>query len=252
MIAWRVGQRKWMLVIDRFDLRLDGTYRGFEDFCVLNAKRTDQKYSGSYETSILKRFQQFANSPHVYADLEKFLTLIALNCALRNGDAHLKNFGIVYDDVLGEARLAPVYDLVTTAVYLPKDSMALTLNGSTRWPTAKELQRLGETRAGGTPAQIRNILDRITEAIHSTSADVRVYTKEHPDFADIGGRMLREWGKVPAAVATPAKTPKPAATATATDGERSNRRQCACPHRAARGRTLRRTDRIPRRNEPLS
>jgi serine/threonine-protein kinase HipA len=184
------------LVIDRFDLRLDGTYRGFEDFCVLNAKRTDQKYSGSYETSILKRFGQFANSPHVYADLEKLFTLIALNCALRNGDAHLKNFGIVYDDVLGEARLAPVYDLVTTAVYLPKDSMALTLNGSTRWPTAKELQRLGETRAGGTPAQIRNILDRIAEAIHSTSADVRVYMKEHPDFADIGERMLREWGKV--------------------------------------------------------
>ncbi|WP_348266130.1 HipA domain-containing protein [Edaphobacter paludis] len=68
------------LVIDRFDLRLDGTDRGFEDFCVLNAKRTDQKYSGSYETSILKRFQQFANSPHVYADIEKLFTLIALNC----------------------------------------------------------------------------------------------------------------------------------------------------------------------------
>jgi len=32
---------------------LDGSYRGFEDFCVLNAKRTDQKYSGSYETSRL-------------------------------------------------------------------------------------------------------------------------------------------------------------------------------------------------------
>ena len=183
------------LVISRFDLRLDGTYRGFEDFCVLNAKRTDQKYSGSYETSILKRFQQFANSPHVYADLEKLFTLIALNCALRNGDAHLKNFGILYDDVLGEARLAPVYDLVTTAVYLPKDSMALTLNGSTRWPTAKELQRLGETRAAGTPALIRNILGRITEAIHSTSADVSVYMKEHPDFADIGERLLNEWGK---------------------------------------------------------
>lgn len=54
--------------------------------------------------------------------------MIALNCALRNGDAHLKNLGIVYDDVLGEARLAPVYDLVTTSIYLPKDSLALTLN----------------------------------------------------------------------------------------------------------------------------
>jgi serine/threonine-protein kinase HipA len=183
------------LVIDRFDLRPDGTYRGFEDFCVLNAKRTDQKYSGSYETSILKRFQQFANSPHVYADLENLFTLIALNCALRNGDAHLKNFGIVYDDVLGEARLAPVYDLVTTAVYLPKDSMALTLNGSTRWPAAKELQRLGETRAGGTPSQVKNILGLIAEAIHSTSTEMRSYMKEHPDFAEIGERILQEWEK---------------------------------------------------------
>jgi serine/threonine-protein kinase HipA len=183
------------LVIDRFDLRLDGTYRGFEDFCVLNARRTDQKYSGSYETSILKRFQQFANSPHVYTDIEKLFTLIALNCALRNGDAHLKNFGIVYDDVLGEARLAPVYDLVTTAVYLPKDSMALTLNGSTRWPAAKELQRLGETRAGGTPSQVKNILGLIAEAIHSTSTEMRSYMKEHPDFAEIGDRILQEWEK---------------------------------------------------------
>lgn len=183
------------MVIDRFDLRSDGTYRGFEDFCVLNAKRTDQKYSGSYETSILKRFQQFANSPHVYADIEKLFTLIALNCALRNGDAHLKNFGIVYDDVLGQARLAPVYDLVTTAVYLPKDSMALTLNGSTRWPAAKELQRLGETRAGGTPSQVKNIRGLIAEAIHSTSAEMRSYMKEHPDFAEIGDRILQEWKK---------------------------------------------------------
>src|SRR5258708_14139480 len=116
------------LVVDRFDLRPDGTYRGFEDFCVLNARRTDEKYRGSYETSVLKRFQQFANSTHVLADLEKLFTLMVLNCALRNGDAHLKNFGIVYDDVLAEPRLAPVYDLVTTSVYMPTDSMALTLN----------------------------------------------------------------------------------------------------------------------------
>jgi len=50
--------------------------------------------------------------------------LIVLNCALHNGDAHLKNFAIVYDDVQGEARLAPVYDLVATSVYFPKDSLA--------------------------------------------------------------------------------------------------------------------------------
>jgi serine/threonine-protein kinase HipA len=192
---YRLAEDGAALVVDRFDLRSDGTYRGFEDFCVLNAKGTDKKYSGSYETSIFKRFVQFANSPHVNTDLERLLTLIVLNCVLRNGDAHLKNFGIVYDDVLGSARLAPVYDLVTTTVYLPKDSMALTINGSTRWPTAKELRRLGETRAGGTPAQIRDVLARIAAAISSTAAEVRTYMNEHHEFADMGELMLAEWDK---------------------------------------------------------
>jgi len=190
---YRLAEDALALVIDRFDLRSDGTYRGFEDFCVLNARRTDEKYRGSYETSIMKRFAEFANSPHVGEDLERLFTLIAINCALRNGDAHLKNFGIVYDDVEGEARLAPVYDLVTTSVYLPKDSMALTLMGTTKWASAKELQRLGETRMGGSPARVREILERINGAIADTSKELRAYIKDHPDFEDIGNRMLREW-----------------------------------------------------------
>jgi len=191
--SYRLAEDGAALVVDRFDLRADGSYRGFEDFCVLNGKGTDKKYSGSYETSILKRFTQFANSPQVNIDLEKLFTLIALNCALRNGDAHLKNFGIVYDDVLGEARLAPVYDLVTTSVYIPKDGMALTLNGSTRWPTARELQLLGETRAACTPARGRDVLSRIAEAIEETSSEVQKYIKDHAAFADVGEGMLKEW-----------------------------------------------------------
>ena len=190
---FRLADDGMALVIDRFDLRIDGTYRGFEDFCALNARRTDEKYRGSYETSVMKRFTQFANSTHVNQDMEKLFTLIALNCALRNGDAHLKNFGIVYDDVEGEARLAPVYDLVTTSVYLAKDSLALTLNGSTKWPTPKELRKLGETRAGGTPARIRQILERIDQAIQETATEVRSYITQHPEFAGIGQRILQEW-----------------------------------------------------------
>ena len=189
----RLAEDALALVVDRFDLRPDGTYRGFEDFCVLNARRTEEKYRGSYETSIMKRFAEFANSPHVGEDLERLFTLIVINCALRNGDAHLKNFGIVYDDVNGEARLAHVYDLVTTSVYLPKDSMALTLNGTTGWASAKELQRLGETRMGGTPARVREILERISASIADTSTELRAYIKNHSEFEEIGNRMLQEW-----------------------------------------------------------
>ncbi len=172
---------------------MDGTYRGFEDFCVLNGRGTDEKYRGSYETSVMKRFGQFANSTNINEDMEKLFTLISLNCALRNGDAHLKNFGIVYDDVQGEARLAPVYDLVTTSVYLPMDKMALTLNGTTKWASAKELQRLGERRMGGTPARVRKILERIHDAITDTAQELRTYIKDRPDFEDIGNRMIHEW-----------------------------------------------------------
>lgn len=189
----RLAEDALALVIDRFDLRPDGTYQGFEDFCVLNAKRTDQKYGGSYETSIMKRFTQFASASHVGEDLERLFTLIVINCAVRNGDAHLKNFGIVYDDVQGDARLAPVYDLVTTSVYLPKDSMALTLNGSTKWPTAKELQRLGETRLGGSPARVRGILQSVADAMGAVTTQVRAYINNHPDFEDVGTRMLAQW-----------------------------------------------------------
>lgn len=190
---YRLAEDGLALVIDRFDLRADGTYRGFEDFCVLNARRTDEKYRGSYETSVLKRFVEFANSSHVGEDLERLFTLIVINCALRNGDAHLKNFGIVYDDVQGEARLAPVYDLVTTSVYLPKDSMALTLNGTTKWASVKELQRLGEVRLGSTPARIRAILERVDAALMSTANEMRAYVEKHVEFSDIGHRMLQEW-----------------------------------------------------------
>jgi len=190
---YRLAEDGMALVIDRFDLRIDGTYRGFEDFCVLNGRRTDEKYRGSYETSVLRRFGQFANSTHVNEDLEKLFTLIALNCTLRNGDAHLKNFGIVYDDVENEARLAPAYDLVTTSIYLPKESMALTLNGTTKWASAKELQRLGETRMGGSPARVREILERISSAIDNTSKELRAYITDHAEFEEIGNRMLHEW-----------------------------------------------------------
>jgi serine/threonine-protein kinase HipA len=191
--TYRLAEDGLALVVDRFDLRPDGTYRGFEDFCVLNACRTDEKYRGSYETSIMKRFAEFANSSHVGEDMERLFTLIVINCALRNGDAHLKNFGIVYDDVQGEARLAPVYDLVTTSVYLPKDSLALTLNGTTRWPSTKELQRMGETRMSGSPARVKGILERVADAMATTSTSLRTYIDDHQEFEEIGKRMLQQW-----------------------------------------------------------
>ncbi len=46
------------LVVDRFDY-IDGAYLGFEDFCVLNALPTRDKYDGGYETRLFRRLGDY-------------------------------------------------------------------------------------------------------------------------------------------------------------------------------------------------
>jgi serine/threonine-protein kinase HipA len=189
----RLAEDGSALVMERFDLRPDGRYRGFEDFCVLNARRTEEKYRGSYETAVMKRFQQFARSDELLDECLQLFTLIALNAAIRNGDAHLKNFGILYDEVDGDAHLAPVYDLVTTTVYLAQDRMALTMGGSTEWPTAKKLVQFGELRGLSSKRTFLRIFERIADSLSETAKDVADHGKDHPEFAAIGARMVEEW-----------------------------------------------------------
>jgi len=162
---------------------------------VLNGRRTDQKYSGSCETRVLRRFQQFANSPTVAEQSLQLFRLIVFNRAIRNGDAHLKNFGVIYDDVKGAAHLAPAYDLVITTAYIPKDRMALTINGSTEWPSGKDLIRFAEGRSLASPRLLRGILEQTCDAISETATHVDTSIESLPDFRDVGGRILSEWHK---------------------------------------------------------
>jgi len=191
--SYRLAEDGGALIMERFDLRPDGSYRGFEDFCVLNARRTEEKYRGSYETNVMKRFQQFATAPSALEDSLRLFTLIVLNCAIRNGDAHLKNFGIVYDNVQGEAHLAPVYDLVTTTVYIPQDRMALTLNGANQWPTGKELIRFGEGRSLASGPALLQTLECVCDALSDTEEEMLTYGKEHSEFAEVAGQMSAQW-----------------------------------------------------------
>jgi hypothetical protein len=53
----------------------------------------------------------------------------------------------VADDVTGAVRLAPVYDLVSTLLYVPKVGLALTLNGSADWPKSLDAPRPNPLRS---------------------------------------------------------------------------------------------------------
>ncbi len=179
------------LILDRFDLE-DGVYLGFEDFCVLNGLHTADKYSGSYESRLFKRLGDYTEPGTCTRSVRDLFRLFVLNCALRNGDAHLKNFGILYRGVNGGAELAPVYDLVTTAAYLPADAMALTLDGTTRWPDRRRLTHLGQVRAGLANKDIGAILEATADALAETENAMRRYF-EASDFPEIGARIGEAW-----------------------------------------------------------
>ena len=189
----RLSEDASALVVDRFDLRPDGTYRGIEDFCVLNAFGTRDKYKGDYETNLFKRTREFIPGETQHDQLERLFTLFVLNAAVRNGDAHLKNYALLYDDISGTPRLADIYDIVTTTVYLPKDAMALTLDGTTRWPNVKQLTKLGTMRCGLTPRKVKEILDRVAGGMADAMAEMKRYAADNLSFATIAAGMEAQW-----------------------------------------------------------
>ena len=190
---FRLSDSGAAIVVQRFDFTPYGPYIGYEDFCVLNGLAATDKYNGGYETRLFKRAGEFIATTERRRALEDLFKLFVLNCALRNGDAHLKNFGVVYDQVGGAVRLAPVYDLVSTLPYLPKDRMALTLNGSTNWPDRKALTRLGQTRCDLSLSVIDTFFDQVADVLEVLTPDVARYFNDNATHREIGEKLLLAW-----------------------------------------------------------
>jgi len=181
------------LVLERFDLE-EGRYLGFEDFCVLHGKTAEEKYNGSYE-SIARRIKEFVSPEQVRPALESFFKALVLSCALKNGDAHLKNFGVLYDDTESTVRLSPIYDLVTTTVYMPSDILALTLGGTKRWPKAAALLDFARTRCNIPQGRARALMKEAAAGALRAADELKRHIEENESFREIGTMMLAEWNK---------------------------------------------------------
>lgn len=125
-----LSDNRQLFVMRRFDRDANQQPLGFEDMAVLMGLGTEQKYDSSYE-KIARAIRLFCGEEQVRTSLEQLFDIVALSCIVGNGDAHLKNFGLLYADPLGtDAHLAPAYDIVNTTAYIPEDALALSLAGS--------------------------------------------------------------------------------------------------------------------------
>lgn len=198
-----------MLVLDRFDLveSEDGKYErlGFEDVAALAGLRvrdilSNRKYQGSYQ-----RIAELMRQLQLHSDnLQRFFEQVAFSVMVRNGDAHLKNFGLLYRSA-DNIWLAPIFDVVTTSIYtytqyaggpeLQDRTLALKLfagkNQTRAYPSKKELEDFGQRVCGIT--QPARTLERIAQAMHDTmkktAGDERV-----PEFLRTKMAEAWEWG----------------------------------------------------------
>lgn len=181
-----------LLVIDRFDIAPDGTRLGFEDAAALMGQRvrdtlSDRKYHGSYER--IAQALKLINLPA--AELARFFEQVAFMVMVRNGDGHLKNFGVLYTTE-NDVCLAPMFDVVTTAIYtyqryeggpdLEDQTMALKLfarpKATRTYPLPDELLDFGRRVCG--VADPARVIERIADAMVQTLAQYRTDTRIAP------------------------------------------------------------------------
>lgn len=190
-----------MMILDRFDLREDGTRLGFEDVAALmglqvHDKLSDRKYHGSYE--MIAEVFRTINLPA--ADLEAFFAQVAFSAMVRNGDGHLKNFGVLYTSGT-DVRLSPMFDVITTSIYqyerypggpsMEDNTMALKLfrgkrSNTKTYPLPIELIQFGTQVCGVTRSL--EVLERIAQALLET-------LQEHKTDSRIPAGLIAQMGE---------------------------------------------------------
>lgn len=162
-LVWPAGQQ-WAYAVRRFDRDDQRRPVHIEDMAQVRNVYSERKYSGNYETiaSLIYR-------GHDVEGLREFARRLAFNILISNGDAHLKNWSLIYHDGRIPS-LAPAYDLVATGPYHVAESgteetLGLRFGGSKRFADiglhtfAKLQERLRAYDAGLPDLVTRLVLD---------------------------------------------------------------------------------------------
>ncbi|MDI1307909.1 MAG: type II toxin-antitoxin system HipA family toxin [Methylotenera sp.] len=159
-----------LFILKRFDIADSGNRLGMEDMCALTNTSADDKYHGSYEG--VGRIIASLCGSNSTESLHRYFEYVALSVLVKNGDAHLKNFSLIYEHPSAEVKLSPIYDVVTTSVYQSTNprtgmniidrTMALGMNKSKNYPDNNALCKFGRSICGVSRPQ--EVIDRIEAA----------------------------------------------------------------------------------------
>ncbi|KAB7884819.1 HipA domain-containing protein [Poseidonibacter ostreae] len=163
-----------MFIMKRFDVKEDNTYLGFEDMCVLTGRGTDDKYNGSYE-EIVRVIKEIIPIQNRKKTLKDFFKAIVMNHLLQNGDGHLKNYGIIYDKDFEDAKFTPIYDVITTTIYIKNDIPALRISDGKLWWKEKTYKSFAKNSCMINSKEYLEIISDCINAIDKTKEEINKY-----------------------------------------------------------------------------
>ncbi len=121
---------KLAFAIKRFD-RIGNTRVHMEDFAQVLVKYPHEKYNSTSYEQIGKVIYEYSGDG--LADAQQHARRLLVNILLANGDAHIKNWSLLYQDQIAPG-LSPAYDIVTTSVYIENEKKyALNLGKTKEW-----------------------------------------------------------------------------------------------------------------------
>ncbi|MCK1548207.1 type II toxin-antitoxin system HipA family toxin [Bradyrhizobium sp. 177] len=169
-----------VLLVRRFDRGADAARVHMEDFAQVFGRYPSEKYTGAAYHNIAAAL----NSGVSFDSAIEFVRRLALSAITGNGDMHLKNWSLLYPGDGRRPTLAPIYDVLSTVSYIPKDGLALSLAGE------KSFKAL-------TPERWRNFANRsrlpegaVVTAVAETAAAVRDKWSVLPERDVVPGQVL--------------------------------------------------------------
>ena len=174
--------------IKRYDRTAQGRVH-VEDFAQVFNVHADQEYKATnYDTIGRLIFDLF---PDRFEQLAQFLRRLVVNILIGNGDAHLKNWSVIYQDEV-TPQLAPAYDLVSTIHYVANDSLALNLAGEKRFESIDEAHFDRLARRMDAPSKF--VLDIVKETVTTAQKTWPGIIREVGLPEDMRERLYRHWG----------------------------------------------------------
>ena len=181
-----------LFIMKRFDVKEDHSYLGFEDMCVLTGRGTDEKYDGSYE-EIARVIKDIIAPQYKKEALKMFFTALVMNYFLQNGDGHLKNYGILYEHDYSDARMAPIYDVITTTLYIKSDIPALRLADAKLWWKEKTYKTFAKLSCGLSTKEYEEIISSCQNAIKMTKREIETYKSNSVEVKVFLNTLKESW-----------------------------------------------------------